>query len=589
MLAAVVDRILHYQDLYFAVAGPKKIPRENNNPYNCVIVMMRKAMQPFMTNSSPLLQSAADPGVNGDMRPATSGDTVSCKKSIPLFSVRSAGILFLFFILSHANAQGQLKTYLTAEAGPAWDVSRVQGGDGLFSRSVLYGSIAGIALWQEVLPNLSIGTGLYAHQYAGGLNPTDARPHQPVLKSHGTLLVPLRVSYRLQHPDFPVSLTARLGYEFGLRTNDPVSHVAASLVTNAEGVTVQYTMTDEVPVSNVLHMVEAGISADYRFTNNWQIAVQLSYFSGLRETMYATVDYTTSAGNSAQATYGHDGSRLQATLGLGIPVSNLWENRDVRLHRKVENSLGRGGIARSNRYIYFGGDLAALWRSFSTSNPAIGARSMEDNGIFRYANLRAGVFAGYMFNKVTGIDIGAYYQRSSLFTSVMYDHETDFAATASSPMFLDVPVMFRYYIDLHKRWLFLVPSVGGAVLTHFSGPGYASGNAAFTYQSISGITDGTASYVAGRPVRFGFAARASMGVEYDIPTPFPLLLTWNLTYSHGLRDLEVTEVITSLNETPEASNVIYDGSGWMTSIGVRLPFSLDPDNRKCGAMPRMRR
>jgi len=506
-----------------------------------------------------------------------------------LMYMKRASIVLLSAMLMQINVQGQLKTYLSAEAGPAWDISRVRGGGDLFSTSVLYGSIAGISLWQEVLPNLSLGAGLYTHQYAGGLNFTDERPHQPAVKIHSTLLVPLRVAYRLQLPDFPVSLTARLGYEFGLITGDPLLREASSLVTNAEGVTIQYTTTDELPVHNVLHMVEAGISADYRFPNNWQVAVQFSHFSGLRETMYTTVDYTTSAANTSQATYAHDGSRMQATFNLGIPVSNLWENRDLRLHRRVENSVGSGGLARSNRYIYFGGDLAALWRSFSTSNPAIGARPMEGTGMFRYANLHTGIFAGYMFNSIAGIDIGAYYQRSSLFTSIMYDHETDFSDISSAPMFLDFPVMFRYYYDLYKNQVFLVPSLGGAVLTHFAGPGYASGNAAFTFQSLTGTSDGTATFTAGRPARLGFSVRAALGVEYDIPTPFPLLLTWNLTYSHGLRDLEVIEVTTSLSETPAASTITYNGTGWMTSIGVRLPFSLDKDSRKCGAMPRMRR
>jgi hypothetical protein len=350
----------------------------------------------------------------------------------------------------------------------------------------------------------------------------------------------------------------------------------------------QYVVAEEMPVNNVLHMVEAGVSADYRFSNNWQFSVHFSHFSGLREIRYTTVDYTTSAGNTSQATYTHDGSRMQTTVSLGIPVSNLWENRDVRLHRRVTNSMGRGGSARNNSYIYFGGDLGALWRSFATSNPAIGARSM-DGVIFSYTNLHTGIYAGYMFNSVTGIDIGAYYQRSSLFHSIMYDHETDYTETRSAPMFLDIPVMFRYYYNMYDNRLFLVPSLGATVLTHFSGPGYATGKAAFTYQTLSGTADGTTTYVAGRPVRLGYTARAALGVEYDIPTSFPLLLTWNLTYSHGFRDLEVIEVTTSQSEMPAVSTVTYNGTGWMTSIGVRLPFSLDKDSRKCGALPRMRR
>lgn len=504
--------------------------------------------------------------------------------------MKKACIIVVTLLFGMLHTYGQLKTYIVPETGPSWDISRISGGSNLFSTSVVYGSVSGISLWQEALPNLSIGTGLYAHHYADGLNPTDQRPHQPSVKSHGTLLVPLRVSYRLQLPDSPVSLTAMLGYQFGFLTGDRLTREASSLITSPEGVTTQYTLTEEVPFNNVLHMVEAGISADYRLPNSWQFSFRFSNYSGLREIKYSTVDYTTSDGSTSQATYIHDGSRMQATLNLGIPVSNLWENRDLRLQRMVENSLGRGGIARRNSYIYFGGNLGALWRSFTTSNPAIGARPMEGTGVFRFANLHAGVFAGYMFSNFTAIDIGAYYQRSSIFYSIMYDHETDLTEKVHAPLFLDVPVMFRYFQDLYKNRLFLVPSLGGVVLTHFSGPGYATGSAGFNYQALSGnFTDATATYTAGRPVRLGFSFRASVGLEYDIPSPFPLLLTWNLTYNHGLRDLETIEITTSLGENPSASTVTYTGTGWMTSIGVRLPFSLDKDNRKCGALPRMRR
>lgn len=559
---------------------------------------MRNAIHSLMRNTDSLLQRKTGSLLRNtaSLLRRNTGSSLQSKSVIRLFSnttfpyLRKISFMFLIVLFPLLHAQGQLKTYINAEAGPAWDINSTRNGGNLFSSSIIYGSVGGLSIRQEVLPNLSIGTGLYAHQYSGGLNPTDERPHQPAVKSHGAILVPATVDYRLHIPNIPVSLTASLGYQFGFLTGEPFVREASSLITLPAGPTIQYTLTEEIPLNKTLHMVEAGVSADYRFPNNWQFSLRFSHFSGLREIKYSTVDYTTSAGNTGQVTYIHDGTRMQTTFNLGIPVSNLWENRDLRLHRRVENSLGRGGMVRNNRYIYFGGNLGALWRSFSASNPAIGARSLESGGFFRYANLHAGIYAGYMFNNVTGIDIGAYYQRSSLFNTIMYDHEDDLNTFSGSPMFLNVPVMFRYFYNMYDNKLFLVPSLGGVVLTHFSGPAYASGTAAFNYQTLSGdFSDRTATYIAGRPVRFGYSVRAALGVEYDIPTPFPLLLTWNLTYSHGFRDMEVTEITTSLNEIPEASTITYKGTGWMTSIGIRIPFSLDKDGRKCGALPRLRR
>lgn len=528
--------------------------------------------------------------MRSELSPATRSTGTRFTGKSEVSTVMRAIFLACIMVFPGQESHAQLKTYFVPETGPAWDISRVSGGSNLFANSLVPGSVWGISLWQEVLPDLSIGTGIYTHQYASWINPSGERPLQPSVKSHRALLVPARVSYRLKLPDSPLSLTAMLGYEFGLLTGDPLLREASSLITSPEGVTAQYSVREEIPLNRSLHMIQAGVSADYRLPNNWQFSLRFSHSTGLREIKYTTVDYTTSGGETSQATYTHDGSRMQTTLNLGIPVSNIWENRDLRLRRRVENSLGRGGLARRNTFIYFGGDLGALWRAFSNSNPAIGARPMESTGIFRYANLHAGIYAGYMFSNFTAIDIGAWYQRSSLFYSIMYDHEDDYNELARAPLVLDIPVMFRYYQDLYKNKLFLVPAMGVAVLTHFSGASYASGDAGFNYQAASGTpADGSATYVAGRPARIGFAARASLGLEYDIPTPFPLLLTWNLTYSQGMRDLETIEITTSLPENPEVSTVTYSGTGWMTSIGVRIPISTDKDNRKCGAMPRMRR
>ena len=496
-------------------------------------------------------------------------------------------ILFILLFL-FPQIRGQLKTYLVSEAGPAWDLIPVSGGGTMVSPAKLPGHIGGVAAWQEIIPNLSIGTGIYVHDYLTGLNVNDMRPNQPVLQSHRAVLIPARISYRFHPEGFPLGLTARLGYELGLIPGDRLIHQASSLISNGDGEPMTYLYSETFAQNGALHMVEAGVSADYRFTNNWQVSLNFSHFSGLSEIRYATVDYTLADGNSYEANYSHSGSRMQTTFSLGIPVSNVWENRDLRLRRKIENSLGRGGSLRRSDFIYFGGDLGALWRSFATSNPAIGARPIDDPGVLRYSNLHAGIFGGYMFNVRTGIDLGIYYQGSSLYYSIMYDHETDFTEINRAPMFLEVPLMFRYFIDLYDMELFLVPAIGGSVLTHFSGQNYAAGSAAFNYQTLSGAVDGTANYTVGRPVRLGYGVKAALGIEYDIPTPFPMLVTLNFSYTQGLRDIEVIEVTTSVNEVPDVSTITYNGTGWGASLGVRVPISLDKDSRKCGALPRMR-
>lgn len=493
-------------------------------------------------------------------------------------------ILFLFTSM----LSGQLKTYLTIEAGPAWDISRVQDPGNMFSQSFLKGSTAGISIWQEIIENISVGTGISYHYYKSGINPDDRRHHQPAIQSYRALLIPARISYRIQQSEFPFSLTPRLGYQFGLVLDNPVLQTASSIISDQDGITMDYSLTESTAPANTLHLIEAGFTAEYRFSNNWQLAASFSHFSGLHDVKSALVEYTTSEGNVRQASYTNDGGRIQTTLNLGIPLSNLWENRDIRLHRKIENTFGRGGSARKYRYLYLGGDLGALWRSFSTTNPAVGPRPLSGKGIFRYSNLHTGAYIGYTFNGISGIDIGAYYQRSSSFYSIMYDHEVDFVTKVEAPMFLEIPVMFRYYYDLFDHKVFLMPSIGMSVLTHFSGQNYNSGSGAFEYTSLSGAASATSSFSSSRIARFGYTLRAGLGVEYDLPIKFPLAATFNILYSHGLRIIDQIEVTNTLSETPPVSTVNYDGSGWTASFGVRIPILLGKDNRKCGAMPRIR-
>jgi hypothetical protein len=61
--------------------------------------------------------------------------------------------------------------------------------------------------------------------------------------------------------------------------------------------------------------------------------------------------------------------------------------------------------------------------------------------------------------------------------------------------------------------------------------------------------------------------------------------TSNITYSHGFRRIDQLEIGTSIIETPEISNITYYGSGWMASLGVKMPILLGKDNCKCAAMP----
>jgi hypothetical protein len=172
----------------------------------------------------------------------------------------------------------------------------------------------------------------------------------------------------------------------------------------------------------------------------------------------------------------------------------------------------------------------------------------------------------------------------------MYDHEDDFVSKVAAPFYLDIPIMFKYFYDLQDIKLSLVPSFGVSVLTHFAGVGNAYGNdgGTFNYSTLSGTADANVSSSGSRLANFGFLVHAGLGVEYDIPVNLPLTATFKVIYSHGLRNIDQLAIDTSIPETPSTSTITSNGNGWKAMLGIRYPILLGKDNRKCGAMPRIR-
>jgi hypothetical protein len=398
-------------------------------------------------------------------------------------------------------------------------------------------------------------------------------------------MIPVRLSYRIHPSALLVSFTPRIGYHYGIVMPDPPRNQISSLISDQDGIVTQYNLDDQDMLSNNMHLLEAGVSVDYRFSNNWQLSWNLSWITGFQTIKNSVINYSTSEGENYTANYSSDGSRFQSAIALSAPVSNLWENKEVRIHRKIENSTNRGTSSRVINRIYLSGDIGAVWRSFATTNPALGARPIKGKGLFRYSNLNAGASVGYMFRENAGVEIGGYYQRSATYVSLMYDHEADLNYRERAPMFLELPVMIRYFLHFEKSRISLVPSAGISVITHFSGSNYSTGSGTFEYSGISGATNGTVDIAAGRTGRIGFAMKAGLGVDYPIPISFPLFATLNISRSRGFLDLDSIAVTTSIAENPETSLINHNGSGWYASLGVRLPIILGKENRRCGAMP----
>ncbi len=509
------------------------------------------------------------------------------KASIRLISkvfMKTAVISLVILFSLSIQCTAQLRTYLGLETGQAWDINRVEDPVNLFKQTSIPGNISGLTLKQEIIPNLGIETGISYHSYSSGINLDDRRPDNAGWKKMNVILVPVRLSYKLQPTEFPVSISPRIGYQYGMININPGPGYHASLLGVPDAQTLEYTVIETMPGSNAMHMLEFGLSTEYTFANNWQLSLALAHFSGLKDVSTSHIDVSASIGSPYTAQYTYDGTRFQTTARLSIPVSNLWENKDLRIRKSIENSRGQGrSTIRPQNYIYFGGDVGALWRVFQTSNPAVGSRPITGKGIFRYSNLHSGIYVGIMNKDNVGFDLGVYYQRSSLFFSLMYDHEVDFVTKTRAPMYLDIPFRVRYYYDVYKGRVLIVPSLGVSVLTHFSAGNYGDGSGSFDFSPVSRTGYGTVNFRGTRTARIGLMLRAGLGGEYRVPILFPLYATASLEYIHGLRGIDEVQVWSSDSEAPGVSTVNYLGSGWNLAIGARIPIILGKDNRKCKA------
>jgi len=471
------------------------------------------------------------------------------------------------------TAEAQLKTYLTLEAGPQWSMLKVSDPGGYFRSTSVMSTTAGVSLSQEIIPDLSVGTGLFYQPYRDGIHMEDDRPNQSRWPAYDALLIPVRFEYRLRIPQTPVDLTPRLGYVYGILSLPETPYSASGILSAPDGTPFNYSL-DHAYTSESLHMLEAGVGINLQLSGNWMASINLSYLMGFGEVFTTSLDYSNPSSDPQTPEYSSGGNGLSATLAFGIPVSNLWQNRDYRIASRIEQSAFRGKPVRRKGNFYVGAEAGSLWRLFHTTNPAIGARPMADRGLFRYANFHGGIYIGYMLTDELGIDVGANYQRSSNFFTVMVDHEDDMVTRLPAPMFLEVPLRVRYLYNLWQEKLYLGVYGGASLLTHFASGIYneSAGNFLYTNPVTNMPEEATVEFFGSRPSRLRPLMRLGTGVEYRLPIKIPLYTTLYVNYMQGFITADDLTVTSTLPEIPADTRVSYHGGGWSIDLGVKLPL-----------------
>ena len=491
----------------------------------------------------------------------------------------------LYTLLS-SQLNAQSKTWLNVETGPQWSLIKVTDPNGYFEQANVGSYMAGVTVGQEVLPNLVLSTGLLYMPHNDGINMIDDRPHQSSWKASSSFMIPIRAEYIIQPTEYPLCFSPRIGYLFNMDSQPDELYTANSNISSPDGEALSYQL-EQVFDQASTHLLELGMGANFRFPNSWQISLNISYMSAPfdSESTRLTLEYTDSQGNLTSTAYTSKGNAFYSNLTLNIPISNIWQNKNYRIRRRIENSVYKGKALEKRGQVYLGAEIGSLWRFFSSNNPAIGPRPLEERGLFRYANLHTGIYAGYMLSNELGIDIGAIYQRSSTFYAVMYDHEVDFVVKESAPLYLEIPVRLRYFYNVYKNKVHVAIYGGMSLLTHFSSGIYKQGSGDFSYLPPWGATPvpASTSYAASGVNKFAPVIRLGTGLEYTLPLEFPLIATLYLNYMHGLMDTGQIEITGSIPETPAITTIAYRGSGWSLDLGVKIPFRFG--GGKCGELP----
>lgn len=502
-------------------------------------------------------------------------------------NIKRTALLAALFSLLSTQAGAQLKTWLNLETGPQWSLLKVADPGGYFEQANLKSYMLGITVGQEIIPKLTLATGVLYMPQNDGINMIDNRPHQSSWRAYSSFFIPVRAEYIIQPTEYPVCFTPRIGYLLHFDSHPDELYTANSILSAPGGESFSY-QVEQVSDQPPIHLLEIGMGVNLRFSNSWQASLNLSYMTApfdSKSTRF-NLDYIDSNGTTTSTTYTSKGNALYTTLALNIPVSNIWQNKDYRIRAHIENSVYKGKPVSRRGQVYLGGEIGSLWRSFNSTNPAVGARPMEERGILRYANLHTGIYAGYMLTDELGIDIGANYQRSSTFYAVMYDHEVDFVTRMPAPLYLEIPLRFRYFYNVYKEKIHVVVYGGASLLTHFSRGIYNQGSAGFTYNSptASAPVSATTTFEASGVKSFAPVLRLGTGIEYALPMEFPLIATLYLNYMQGYIDVGQIEVSNTIPETPPLSSIIYNGTGWSVDLGVKVPFRLG-ERGTCGRLP----
>ena len=149
-------------------------------------------------------------------------------------------VLLLAVALIIAPLHAQLKTYLSLEAGPHWSLVSLQDPGHYFEKARAMGTIAGLTVEQEIIPMLSVSTGIYYQPYKSGINMTDRRKFQAQSPSHTAIMIPLRVQYRIQPTEYPFSFSPRLGYFYSINSLPDELYSSSSVISAPDGPAFSY-------------------------------------------------------------------------------------------------------------------------------------------------------------------------------------------------------------------------------------------------------------------------------------------------------------------------------------------------------------
>ena len=486
-------------------------------------------------------------------------------------------LLILVISLLSMKLHAQKKTYFGIETGPKWDLYQLtDNGSDLFS-SPVPGGTYGFYFGQELNKGFIAETGLYGYEYYESIRfKSSQMPGFWSSNAFYTLQIPLRIKKPINLIKQRLFITPSFAYVFGINLEyghpDSIGGYGWGSIGN-----INYSYDEYSSLSRTLHLLETGISIDYRFKNGLELTLDGKYAKGLNKVYRQEVKYTIGSSKEFNGTYSSRGDYMKLTLGLKYPISKIRNEKELRKLNKGKRDTALA-ISRARRF-YIMPLIGSTWKRFNITNHLIQGKEKSPPRafMFSYADLTAGAKIGYKIFNSFYLETGLFMQfyGNSFFIENPNGNAYCGISTYIEVIFTIIPLNFKYSKDLIKNRLAIVPYLGMSFMNHKVelNKKYSGGCSRSTIEIDGVITDSSFTTTSAYRLRkSNLLFNVGVGIEFQLTKN--IIFVINADYSEGFKSINRFDVVNERNGKIEKGSIFYEGDNFTVTTGFKFPINL---------------